>query len=75
MKRDEHRWNPKKPDCEGGRRDFITVGLNEIRPIAVLLILSYALCLSLLVAEIFVNIISTRCNEQIQNKPISHYVS
>lgn len=32
MKRDELRWIPKKPNCEGGLRGFATVSLNDTKP-------------------------------------------
>lgn len=51
MKRDELKWIPKKPDCEGGRRGFQTVGLNEIKPAAILLLIGYGVSVLFLGAE------------------------
>lgn len=51
MKREELRWMPKKPECEGGGHDFKTVGIAEIRPAVYLLLVGYALAAFLLVSE------------------------
>lgn len=51
MKREELRWMPKKPECEGGGHDFKTVGIAEIQPAVNLLLVGYALAVLLLVSE------------------------
>lgn len=50
MRRDEIRWIPKKPDCEG-RRGFVSVGLKEIKPAAFLLLIGYGLSILICVTE------------------------
>ena len=52
MKRDELRWIPPKPDCEGGSSGFVTVGLNEIKPAVFLMLLGYGLSILILGIEI-----------------------
>lgn len=64
MKRDELRWIPKKPDCEGGRRGFITVGLRDTKPAAILLLIGYGLSVIILFAEIFYRKFQTYCTNQ-----------
>lgn len=60
MKRDETKWIPKKPDCEGGRRGFMTVGLNEIKPAVILLVIGYAVAVLFLGAEVIQNFLLRR---------------
>lgn len=52
MKRDQLKWIPEKPGCEGGRRGFQTVGLNEIRPAVILLLIGYGVSVLLFIIEI-----------------------
>lgn len=52
MRREEIRWIPKKPDCEGGRRGFMTVGLGEIKPAIYLLCIGYALSALIFISEL-----------------------
>lgn len=52
MNRVKRRWFPKKPICEGGAKDFITVGLQEVKPALYLLIIGTSLSLILMFAEI-----------------------
>lgn len=52
MKREEIRWIPKKPDCEGSRRGFNSVGLTEVKPAVYLLLFGYGLSIALLISEI-----------------------
>lgn len=54
MKRDELRWIPNKPDCEGGLRGFITVGLMDTKPAGLLLLIGYVSSVIILLAEIFI---------------------
>lgn len=72
MKRDELKWIPKKPDCEGGRRGFMTVGLNEIKPAAVLLLIGYGVSVVFLIAEILQKCFACK---KTQKKPTIRYVS
>lgn len=72
MKRDEIKWIPKKPDCEGGRRGFMTVGLNEIKPAAFLLLMGYGVSILFLGAEIIQKLL---VRNQIQKKPKIRYIS
>lgn len=72
MKRDELRWIPRKPDCEGGR-GFLSVGLGDTKPAAFLLLIGYASSVILLVLEIFyhkfqVHFIKKDINGKISNK-------
>lgn len=50
IKREELRWVPKKPNCEGGQ-GFISVGMNEIKPALYLLITGYGISISIIIAE------------------------
>lgn len=52
MNRAKRRWFPKKPICEGGSREFLTVGLQEVRPALMLLSLSMGLSLTLMILEL-----------------------
>lgn len=61
MKRDELRWIPKKPNCNGGSRGFVTVGLSEIKPAIILLALGYALCVLMLGIEILLSKLNAQC--------------
>lgn len=64
MKRDELRWIPKKPGCEGGRRGFITVGLGEVKPATFLLFIGYGLSMLFFVAEILFSNSYIHCKNQ-----------
>lgn len=59
MKRDELRWIPKKPDCEGGR-GFMTVGLQEVKPAVVFLLIGYGLSVLIIAAENLLRILNAR---------------
>lgn len=73
MKRDELRWIPKKPDCEGGRRGFMTVGLSEIKPAVILLLVGYGLSILIFSTEFLLRKIDERC--KIQKKPNVRYIT
>lgn len=73
MKRDELRWIPKKPDCEGGGRGFLTVGLGDTKPAALLLLIGYASSVIIFFIEISYRKFQSRCvkaqnDENIRNK-------
>lgn len=63
MKRDELRWIPKKPKCEGGRRNFVSVGLDEVKPAIILLLIAYVLSILLSIIEIIYHTIQTHCTK------------
>lgn len=63
MKRDELRWIPKKPNCDGGSRGFVTVGLSEIKPAIILLALGYALSVLMLGMEILLSQLNAQCKK------------
>lgn len=50
--REYHRWVPKKPGCESGR-DFVPVGLTEVKPAIKILLVGYAVCVAMFVIENF----------------------
>lgn len=50
IKREELRWVPKKPNCEGGQ-GFVSVGMNEIKPALNFLISGYGISVLLAIAE------------------------
>lgn len=72
MKHDESKWIPKKPDCEGGRRGFMTVGLNEIKPAIILLVIGYGVAVLFLGAEVIQNFL---LRKKLQKKPKIRFVS
>lgn len=55
MNRLKRRWFPKKPKCDSGARDFMTVGLQEIKPALYLLVTGTLFSLLLMFVEIFVH--------------------
>lgn len=63
MKRDELRWIPKKPDCEGGGRGFMTVGLGDTKPAAFLLLIGYASSVIIFFVEILYRKFQSHCSE------------
>lgn len=54
MNRLKRRWFPKKPNCDSGVSDFMTVGLQEIKPALYLLVAGTLFSLLLMFVEIFV---------------------
>lgn len=72
MKRDEIRWIPKKPDCEGGRRGFITVGLREIKPAVFLLLIGYGSSVLIFVIEIMYRKSYDRCTNPKKHRIRKH---
>ncbi|XP_031622981.1 uncharacterized protein LOC116340566 [Contarinia nasturtii] len=63
MKRDELRWIPKKPNCEGGRRDFVSVGLSEIKPAIIMLLMAYVISAFLSIIEVIFHQLQTQCKQ------------
>lgn len=51
MKREEIRWVPRKPNCEGGH-GFVSVGITEIKPALMLLLGGYMIAVIMIVIEI-----------------------
>lgn len=51
MKREEIRWISKPPECEGGHRDFMTVGIVEIKSAIYLLFIGYAISTLICIVE------------------------
>lgn len=72
MKREEIRWISKRPECEGGRRGFLTVGLIEIKPAIYLLLIGYAISSLICIAEYLLPKIVSSLNiiNQANKKPI-----
>lgn len=73
MKRDELRWIPKKPDCEGGGRGFLTVGLGDTKPAAFLLLIGYLSSVIIFFVEISYQMFQSHCvktqiDDMIKNK-------
>lgn len=52
IKRDQNRWVPKKPKCDGVA-EFLSVGLAEIKPAIQMLLIGYAIAISVVAFEIF----------------------
>lgn len=70
MKRDEIQWIPKKPNCEGGLRGFMTVGLGEIKPAIIFLLIGYGLAVLIFVAENLLRILYARKNKKYKKTEI-----
>lgn len=51
IKRDEIRWIPKKPHCEGDQTGLISVGVREIKPAVYLLLIGYGASILIYVTE------------------------
>lgn len=64
MNRMKRIWFPKKPDCEGGSRGFLTVGLQETKPALQLLAIGTGLSLAIMIVEIFVNSLQLHIQKQ-----------
>lgn len=60
MTRDEHRWIPKKPTCNDAYRGYATIGLTEVKPVILLLLIGYALSLIILLLEIIFHRLNAR---------------
>lgn len=58
--RERIRWIPKKPICNGGGAEFVTVNMKTIEPPIILLLVGYALSLLILVAEILVKYLENK---------------
>lgn len=58
MNRAKRRWFPKKPICEGGVRGFTTVGIAEVKPALLLLLMGMGASFGVLFVEWLVKIIS-----------------
>lgn len=74
MKREELRWLPQKPDCEGGLGDFKSVGLVDIKPAAQLLIFGYGLSILFLGVEILIDKIKGILFNAKNRNPIRHQI-
>lgn len=59
IRREEVRWVPKKPKCEGGQ-GFKTVGLSEVKPAIILLLIGYGLSVGIAITEFLYRIIRNR---------------
>lgn len=62
MKRDELRWTPSKPVCEGGLSGFVSVSLDEIKPAVILVLFGYGLSILILGFEVLSR--NMRCKYQ-----------
>lgn len=69
MNKQKRRWFPKKPACESGARDFMTVGLQEIKPALYLLIFGTFLSFIVMLVEIGFDRISKRCKSKPSVQP------
>lgn len=58
MNRVKRRWFPKKPVCEGGARDFITIGIAEVKPALVFLLMGMGVSFAILLLELLNKMIS-----------------
>lgn len=60
MNRQKRRWYPRKPICEGGTRGFITVGLAEVQPAIMLLLIGTGISLLIMFGELLVHFLLNR---------------
>lgn len=51
MNRAKRRWFPKKPICEGGARGFMTIGIAEVKPALLLLLMGMVISFVILLFE------------------------
>lgn len=73
MNREEVRWVPQKPDCDGGLLGFKTVGLNEVKPAVNLLLFGYVSSILILGFEILSRIWVLRFHQT--NKKRTRFIS
>lgn len=50
--RTHRHWIPRKPQCEGGGRGFVSVGLTEVHPAIMLLVFGSAASFGVMIIEI-----------------------
>lgn len=50
--RTHRHWIPQKPQCEGGGRGFVSVGLTEVHPAVMLLVFGAAASFGVMIIEI-----------------------
>lgn len=67
MNRVKRRWLLKKPVCEGGNRDVRVVGLQEVRPALILLMIGYSAAMFLLLFEFIKNRIQHSISHKSRN--------
>lgn len=60
MNKFKRRWFPKKPICDGGVRDFRTVGLQEIKPALFLLLIGVSLSVIIMLIELCTHMLMQR---------------
>lgn len=63
MNRAKRRWLPKKPVCEGGARDFITIGIAEVKPALVFLLMGMCVSFAILILELLTKVTSDHFNK------------
>lgn len=76
IKRDENRWVPKKPKCDGVA-EFSSVGFAEIKPAVQILLIGYAIAIAVVVTELFARFLKVRiylqtdrcCLDQVKRLP------
>lgn len=64
MNKFKRKWFPKKPICDGGVRDFRTVGLQEIKPALFLLLIGTAVSLILMLIEVCMHMVMQRLHRR-----------
>lgn len=61
MNRAKRRWFPKKPLCEGGTRGFLIVGIAEVKPALLFLLMGMGVSIAILLVECVFKVLSDRC--------------
>lgn len=69
MNKFKRRWFPKKPLCDGGARDFRTVGLQEVKPALFFLLIGTAVSVLLMLIEVCAHMVVQRCNQTKSSQP------
>lgn len=64
IKRDENRWVPKKPKCDGVA-EFSSVGFVEIKPAIEMLLIGYSIAIFVVSIEFFARFLKIRSFWQI----------
>lgn len=72
IKREELRWVPKKPNCEGGQ-GFVSVGINEIKPALYLLVAGHSIAVLLAISENVFRFFYTRDQKAEINLSLKEY--
>lgn len=70
MNRVKRRWFPKKPNCEAGVRGFMTVGIAEVKPALLFLLMGMGVSFFILFIEWLTNICSARYRKK--RKLVNH---